>query len=134
MTQELDAVQKAVLEYDTYTPRGGYGVTSLETPRYRVWVEITNRLNEARIKLTEQQDKQLEEAIAQKWEEISLHDTEVNIKIAQTIINGIGTIGGLLQASRLAEAMKQAKGKINKKTEKTITGDGKDVWKETTHE
>jgi len=40
--QELDSVQNAVLTYDTYVPRGGYGTTSLETPRYRVWVEKAN--------------------------------------------------------------------------------------------
>lgn len=40
--QELDNVQEAVLTYDTYTPRGTYGTTSLETPRYRVWVEKAN--------------------------------------------------------------------------------------------
>lgn len=71
--------------------------------------DIVNELNRSRIKLTETQDKQLEEAIAQKWAEIDLHDTEVNIKIAQTIINGITGIGGLIQAGRLAEAMRKGK-------------------------
>lgn len=77
--------------------------------------EIVNELNRSRIKLTETQDRQLEEAIAQKWAEIDLHDTEVNIKIAQTIINGITGIGGLIQAGRLAEAMRKGK----QATEKT---------------
>lgn len=73
-------------------------------------IDITNDLNRERIKLTQQQDEQIENAIAQKWNEISLHDTEVNIKIAQAIIQGIGTIGGTtLQAGRLAEIMKKAK-------------------------
>ncbi len=39
---ELDKVQKAILDYDTYKPQGRYGVTSLEKPRYRVWVETNN--------------------------------------------------------------------------------------------
>jgi len=42
MTDKLDRVQEAILEYDTYKPQGRYGVTSLEKPRYRVWVENEN--------------------------------------------------------------------------------------------
>lgn len=41
--QTLDAVQTAILKYDTYQPRGGYGVTGLESPRYKVWVEKNNK-------------------------------------------------------------------------------------------
>ena len=37
-----------------------------------------------------------------------------DIKIAQTIINGIGTVGGLLQAGKLAEAMRKGKGAMEK--------------------
>lgn len=96
--------------------------------------QITNDLNAARIRLTEEQEEQVRQAVMQKWKEIDLHDTEVNIKIAQTIINGVGTIGGLMQAGRLAESMKNAKRTISKKTEKTMGSDGRDVWKETTYE
>ena len=41
-TNNFDAVQKAILNYDTYVPRGSYGVTGLESPRYKVWVEKNN--------------------------------------------------------------------------------------------
>ena len=38
----MDNVQEQILKYDTYTQRGTYGVTSLEKPRYKVWVETNN--------------------------------------------------------------------------------------------
>lgn len=41
-TQEYDKVQLQVLKYDTYQQQGMYGTTSLEKPRYRVWVESKN--------------------------------------------------------------------------------------------
>lgn len=71
--------------------------------------DILNELNTSRIRLTDAQENQIREAITQKWKEIDLHDTEVNIKIAQTIINGITGIGGLVQAGKLAEAMRKGK-------------------------
>lgn len=70
---------------------------------------IVNELNTERIRLTQAQEEQVRAAVTQKWNEIDLHDTEVNIKIAQTIINGISQIGGVLQAGKLAEAMKKGK-------------------------
>lgn len=80
---------------------------------------ILNELNMSRIRLTDAQENQIKEAVMQKWKEIDLHDTEVNIKIAQTIINGITGIGGLVQAGRLAEAMKKSK-ELTTKTTETI--------------
>ena len=39
---DLDEVQLAILEYDTYEQQGTYGVTGLEKPRYKAWVESEN--------------------------------------------------------------------------------------------
>lgn len=81
---------------------------------------ITDNIQkEENVNLTRKQQWQIDEAIEQNWEKISLYDTEVNIKIAQTILNGIGTIGGLLQAGKLAAAMKNAKTKMTEKTTTT---------------
>ena len=78
---------------------------------------ITDNIQkEENVKLTRKQQWQIDEAIEQNWEKISLHDTEVNIKIAQTIINGIGTIGGLLRAGQLAKAMREGKKGMEKQT------------------
>jgi hypothetical protein len=35
----LDKVQLQILQFDQYVQRGSYGVTSLENPRYKAWVE-----------------------------------------------------------------------------------------------
>jgi hypothetical protein len=38
----LDKVQLQILNFDQYVQRGSYGVTSLENPRYKAWVEANN--------------------------------------------------------------------------------------------
>lgn len=75
---------------------------------------IDNIAKQEGINLSRKQQYQIEEQITQNWEKISLYDTEVNIKIAEAIIKGIGTVGGLINARQIAEMLAKAKGALKK--------------------
>lgn len=70
---------------------------------------IDNIAKEEGVNLSRKQQYQIEEQIQQNWEKISLYDTEVNIKIAEAIIKGIGTVGGLVNTRQIAEMLAKAK-------------------------
>ncbi|WVR22123.1 MAG: DNA pilot protein [Malazfec virus 3] len=114
LSEELSKIiaETHKLHSETYISQQSAESIIREAKAKAIGQEVLNELNVSRIRLTEAQEKQVREAVAQKWEEISLYDTEVNIKIAQTILNGIGTVGGLMQAGKLAEAMKESKQKM----------------------